>query len=93
VLSESLKLANSEEKVKVHNSEKQLEFLESLQKEKSREIEFLKQVEFIADPKIKVGGCVISTNYGEVDATIEQRIEQLWLVLNETLPPVKDTVE
>lgn len=93
VLSESLKMANSEEKVKVHISEKQVEFLETLQKEKSRDLEFLKQVEFIADPEIKVGGCIISTNYGEVDARIDQRVEQLWLVLNETIPPVKDTVE
>jgi flagellar assembly protein FliH len=93
VLSESVRLAHSEEKVKVHISEKQIEFLESLRKDNSRDLEFLKQVEFVADPAIEIGGCIISTNYGEVDARVSQRVEQLWLVLRDTIPPVKEKVE
>jgi flagellar assembly protein FliH len=92
VLSESVKLAHSEEKIRVHVSGKQIEFLETLQKENSRDLEFLRQIDLVADDKIEVGGCVIATNYSEVDARIEQRVEQLWLALKDTIPPVKDVV-
>jgi flagellar assembly protein FliH len=93
VLSESVRLAHSDEKIRIHVSDKQVEFLDTLQKENSRDLEFLRQVELVSDPSIKVGGCIISTNYGEVDARIEQRVEQLWLALKDTIPPVKEVVE
>lgn len=90
VLSESIKLTHSEEKVKVHVAREQVDFLAELQKETNRDLEFLKQVELVADENIKPGGCIITTNYGEIDARIEQRIEQLWLALSELLPPSKE---
>ncbi len=93
VLSESLKLAHSEEKVRVHISEQQIDFLESLQKESGREMEFLKNLELVTDKNIEPGGCIISTNYGEVDARVAERAEQLWNTLKDTLPASKDVIE
>jgi flagellar assembly protein FliH len=93
VLSESVRLAHSDEKIRIVISDKQLEFLETLQKENSRDLEFLRQVEIVTDENIKVGGCIIKTNYGEVDARIEERVEQLWLALKDTIPSVKEIIE
>lgn len=93
VLSESIKLAHSDEKIRVHISDKQVEFLDSLKKENSRDLEYLRQVELVSDENIQVGGCIITTNYGEVDARIEQRVEQLWLAIKDTIPPIKEVVD
>lgn len=43
-------------------------------------------------PGIKSGGCVIETNYGEIDAQVEQRLEQLWASINPALPKVKNVI-
>lgn len=38
----------------------------------------LRRVQLVADPHITMGGCLISTNFGEIDATLETRREKLY---------------
>jgi flagellar assembly protein FliH len=93
VIRNAVELAQGEENVIIHVSEKQMGFLEDLQAQKKVEFEFLAKVKFVANPDISMGGCIIETNYGEVDARVEQRVEQLWTNLKENLPRVKDKLE
>jgi flagellar assembly protein FliH len=63
-----------------------------LQKATGREFEFLKAVKFEGDEAVTEGGCILETNYGEIDSRVEQRVEKLWEALVEAIPKVKDKV-
>ena len=91
-IKQAVVIAQSEEKITVRVSPKQLEFLEELQKATGREFEFLKAVKFEGDETVTEGGCILETNYGEIDSRVEQRVEKLWEALVEAIPKVKDKV-
>ncbi len=93
VLRECINVTHSEETVRVIVAPEQLDFLESLQKERKRNLEFLKNVELAPQDGIQPGGCIIATNYSEVDARLEERINKLWEELRDSIPPLKDTIE
>jgi len=93
VLRECVNISHEDETIKVSVAPEQLEFLETLQKETKREFEFLKNVEFSPQEGIRVGGCIIATNYSEIDARIEERIEKLWKEIQNSIPPLKDKIE
>ncbi len=93
VLRDCINLTHQEESIKVGVAPEQLEFLEALQKEKKREFEFLKNVEFLPQEGVTLGGCIITTNYSEIDARIEERIEKLWKEIQSSTPPLKDRLE
>lgn len=90
IMRSALEIAQTEESVVVQISPQQFEFCESLKKETGREFEFLKNVKFEAVSEITEGGCIIETNYGEIDARIEERVARLWESMSESLPRVKD---
>ncbi|MNL36175.1 Yop proteins translocation protein L [compost metagenome] len=92
VLRDAVGLAQDEENITVHVSQSQFEFMEELKKEMGRDFEFIKKIRFEPNVEIADGGCIVETNYGEVDARIEQRLEQLWSVLSENIPKVKDKI-
>lgn len=92
ILRDAVGLAQDEEDVTVHVSQAQFEFLEELKQETGREFEFIKKIRFEPHPDVAEGGCIVETNYGEVDARIEQRVEQLWTVISENMPKVKDRI-
>jgi flagellar assembly protein FliH len=92
VLRQAVHLAQDEERIHVQVAPSQFEFLEEIKKQTSRELDFLKVMTFDPRPGIRSGGCVIETNYGEIDARVEQRLEQLWAAISPTLPRVKNVI-
>ncbi len=92
VIRQATEMSQDEERVVVSVSEKEIEFIEQLKKESKKEFEFLKQVQLEASPNISAGGCVIETNYGVVDAQIEERVNKLWSTISEALPKSKTRV-
>lgn len=58
-------------------SAKDYEYIEAIKEDFFREIEALKYVSVIADPAIKQGGCRIETKMGELNSTIESRLEAI----------------
>lgn len=92
ILRDAVSLSQDEESITVHVSQSQFEFLEELKKETGRELEFIKKIRFEPNQEVSDGGCIVETNYGEVDARIEQRVEQLWTTLSENMPKVKDRI-
>lgn len=93
IIRSAVELAQNDEHVKVHLAPTQLEFIESMKKQTGREFEFLKRLQLEPDESVNPGGCVVETNYGEVDARIEQRMSKLWETLADNLPRTKDRVE
>lgn len=92
VIRGSVSLAQDEEQVVVRVAETQHEFIEELKKHNGRQFEFLKKLKLEPSPDVSPGGCIVETNYGEVDARVEQRIQSLWSVLAENIPKVKPKV-
>lgn len=88
-IKQAVELAQGEEDVIIYLSDKQISFIENLKSQKKVEFDFLDKVKLVGSPEITPGGCIIETNYGEVDSRIEQRIEKLWTYLKENLPRVK----
>ena len=92
VLRGAVSLAQDEENVTVRVAPEQFDFLEELKKQSGRQFEFLKKIKFEPSADISKGGCVVETNYGEVDARVEQRVQSLWSTLAENIPKVKPKI-
>lgn len=93
LIKKSIEEAQAEENVNVLVSNEQLEFLEKIKQADKRENEFLKKVKFVGTDTVSVGSCVVETNYGIIDARIEERISKLWLEFKQALPKVKSPIE
>lgn len=88
----AVQTAQQEEEVTVQVAASQLDFLETLKKEMNREFEFMKKIKLVADPSVTEGGCIIETNYGVVDARVEERVSKLWETISESLFRVKNKI-
>lgn len=76
----------ADERVVVRLSTEDHYFLETLQDKAGKRIESLQRVKFMSEDKIKSGGCLIETEYGSVDATVEERVERVWQTLLSKIP-------
>lgn len=92
IINDAVSLSQDEENVRVSVAPEQFEFLEQLKKQTGREFEVMKKITLNPNPDVTPGGCIVETNYGEVDARIEQRVDQLWAALSEAVPKVKDKI-
>jgi flagellar assembly protein FliH len=92
IMKKAIETAQIEEEITVQVSTSQFEFLESLKKETGREFEFLKKIKIVPQEGVTVGGCILETNYGIIDARIEERIAKLWDTMSENLYKVKDRI-
>jgi flagellar assembly protein FliH len=86
ILDDVLDEMQSDEQLSVRLSPEDLKFLEELQQKSGDKIESLERVKFIADEAVKPGGCLIESEYGTVDATIEERVERTWATLQSRIP-------
>jgi flagellar assembly protein FliH len=92
ILRGAVALAQDEENVTVRVATEQHEFVEEIKKQNGRQFEFLKKIKFEPSDEISKGGCIVETNYGEVDARFEQRVQSLWDTLSENIPKVKPKI-
>lgn len=91
-LREAVALAQDEQNIIVRVSQEQFSFFEDIKTQTGREFDFLRKIRFESAAEVSIGGCIVETNFGEVDARIEQRIETLWQVLLENSPKVKEKI-
>lgn len=92
VIKDAIEMAQAEEEVNVLVASSQVDFLEKMKSQLGREFEFLKQVKFQVSDQVTPGGCIIETNFGVVDARIEERVNKLWTELKQALPRVKSPI-
>ena len=76
----------ADERVIVRLSGEDLYFIETLQEKSGQKIEALERIKFVADESVKPGGCLIETEYGTVNATVEERVERVWQTLQSKIP-------
>ncbi|NJL23744.1 MAG: hypothetical protein HC902_00210 [Calothrix sp. SM1_5_4] len=86
ILKDVIGESQGDERVVVKLSNEDMYFLETLQDKSGERIEALKRVKFVADDAIKPGGCMIETEYGSVNATVEERVERVWQTLQSRVP-------
>ncbi|MCC6278013.1 MAG: hypothetical protein IT289_08875 [Oligoflexia bacterium] len=86
VLRASLESAQSEEEVKVIISQKDKDFLDQMKGQMGNPLERIPKVKVEVNDSISPGGCVVETNFGAVDATIETRINKLFATLESKVP-------
>lgn len=75
-----------DERVTVRLSPEDFAFLQALQEKGGQKIESLVRTKLIADEKLTSGGCVVETDYGSVDASVEERVERTWQTLLARIP-------
>jgi flagellar assembly protein FliH len=80
-------------KVVIKLSPRDFQFVEELRTKKVKEMEPLAHVKIEPEDTVKDGGCLIETNYGAIDATIEQRVERAWSVLQSKMPAFAEEQE
>jgi flagellar assembly protein FliH len=93
IMKEAIEMAQIEEQVTIRVAPTQLAFFETLKEQTGKDFEFLNKVKFEGAESVSNGGCVIETNYGQIDAKFEERVEKLWTTLSESLHRVKDQVQ
>jgi flagellar assembly protein FliH len=76
----------ADEKVVVRLSHEDMGFLETLQTKSGEKIEGLERVKLVSQDGIKSGGCLIETEFGSVNATVEERVDRIWQTLQARMP-------
>ncbi len=92
VIKNAIEMAQADEDVNVLICSTQVDFLEGMKAKAGRESEFLNKVKFQVSDQVTSGGCIIETNFGVVDARIEERVSKLWSEIKQALPRVKSPI-
>lgn len=89
VLKQAMESLQKDETMLIKVSDSDKESIEKLKEISGQEFEFLNRSKFESSVSIKPGGCIIETNYGLIDATLEERIAKLLRAIEDTKPNVK----
>lgn len=93
VMRQAVASAQTDETFTIRVSPDDFQFIESVKEKLGKDFEFLQKSKLEASEEITHGGCVIETNYGAVNATVEQRLSKLWETLSEKLPKIQDVLK
>lgn len=80
----------SEEQATVYISQEDYDFIDSARKELELKHPEFQRIKLEVDESIETGGAFLETNIGMIDASIQQRVENIWESLKDKLPYVKD---
>jgi len=86
VLKAAIENAQTDEKVVVRINPTDFEFVEKLKADPNPQFDKLRTIKLEPDPAVLAGGCIIETNYGVIDASIEERVQKLWKTLEGKIP-------
>lgn len=86
ILRAAIEEAQADERIVARVSAEDRREAEAAREALGRDADSGARVKIEEDPSIHPGGCVIETNFGSVDATVEQRVKRLWEALSEKFP-------
>lgn len=78
----------ADERISVRLNPEDLYFIETLQDKVGERLQNYERIKFVTDESVKLGGCLIDTAYGTVDATVDERVERTWQTLQTRIPRV-----
>lgn len=76
----------SDQKVSVHLSPEDINSLDAVLNSLNLDNDFKNKNKIVSDEKITKGGCLVETNHGVIDATLELRIKKIWETLKTKKP-------
>ena len=86
VLKQIVPSLQTDEQMTVNVSPRDFAIIEKSKGKLGRDFEFLERLKLVASETMTNGGCVIETNYGTIDASIEQRLVKVWETLESKIP-------
>jgi flagellar assembly protein FliH len=89
----ALKEISSKDSITIILSRDDIELVEEHSDEIKSKIRGLKNIKFLIEPYITKGGCIIETDYGSIDATIESQLFELEKLVSNTIPNSKPVLE
>jgi flagellar assembly protein FliH len=92
VVKMATEIAASDENVTVKVSSSDFAFIESVKDKLGKDFNQIRKVQLESSEDVHSGGCIVETNFGEVNATLDQRLEKVWATITEKLPKVKTVV-
>lgn len=81
----ALELAVEKSKVTFNVNPEDYEYVEKLRPDLFNQFKELKSIIVTSDPSISRGGCFLETPYGNIDATIESKLENIFQLLQESV--------
>lgn len=88
VIKKALESAASEEDVTIKLNTEDYKFLETTKEFANLPLEKIKNLKIEPMDSVGRGGCILETNYGVVDASIEKRVAKLWSLIDDKVPRV-----
>ncbi|MDH3720087.1 MAG: FliH/SctL family protein [Desulfobacteraceae bacterium] len=82
---DALKLAVEKSKVVFNVNPDDYDYVEKLRPEIFNQNKGLKSIIVTSDPGVSRGGCYLETPYGNIDATIESKLEKIYQCLQESV--------
>ena len=82
---DALKLAIEKSKVVFNVNPDDYDYVEKLRPELFNQNKGLKSIVVTSDPGVSRGGCYLETPYGNIDATIESKLENIHQCLQESV--------
>lgn len=79
-----------DEKVLIRVAPSDAEFIKQTRTKLGTENNVLKTLKIEVDHDLLPGGCVMESNYGSIDASIEMRVSRAWKAIEERLPRVSE---
>ncbi len=92
VLKQVAEAAQGDQKMTVKLAPSDLKFILETQDKLEKKFDFIKTLKLEEASDLSPGGCRVETNYGAINATVEQRVEKLWSSLIQKTPRTKDEV-
>lgn len=89
IIRESLAASTKDEKVVVKVSEEQFQFIQEFLQHQQKTFAEYPNVIFQPDGALPSGGCIVETNYGTIDSTLESRLSVIWEQLQGQTPVTK----
>jgi flagellar assembly protein FliH len=86
ILKQVIDSLDSKENVSIRLNDQDFETVKKLMQEVNQESDVYKKLKFYPTPDVEKGGCIFETDHGLVDATIKERLDKLWTILNDNKP-------
>ncbi len=93
ILRMAVEHAQSAEGVNVKLSQEDFDFVQTIKDFSKRDLEFMKKIKIAASGEVASGGCVVETNYGTVNAALDERIQNMWTALEMKITNPKEKFE
>jgi flagellar assembly protein FliH len=92
VLKQAIEAAQSDENVTIRLSPSDFAFVQTIKETLGKDFDSLKRAKIESSDDVATGGCMIETNYGDVNASLDQRLKKLWDAIAEKLPRIKPVI-